>query len=144
MDINIFGLREALEYLPTTTTYAIRIQGATLRHNFSLQNSDLYTIVEYTFDDDHPHLVGKISPNSITFNEEIADKILRDFKEKGRDKETLLVHCSLGKNRSPAVGIALNEIFTLGQDTKQLKKRFNETNWYIYDLLIQSGKKYNS
>ncbi len=142
MNLKILGLAEAVAYQPTNPTYAIRISSkerAVLRA--ALQDSDLYTIVEYFFDDDDSTSLGKVSADSITFDETIAGSILSDFEEKGLDKETLLVHCLGGKNRSPAVGIALNEIYDLGHDTEELKKQFPETNWYVYEMLLKVAKK---
>ena len=141
MKLSIMGLDRAMEYIPTDPTYAIRIASKPEDFRFALQNSGLYTTVEYLFDDDHPGLWGKVSEDSITIDGIIAGKILSDFKEKGTDKETLLVHCSRGKNRSPAVGIALNEIFALGNDTGRLKKEYPEANWYVYRVLIETSKR---
>ena len=141
MDLLIMGIKDATDYIPTHPTYAIRIASKQNDFNYKLQKSGLYTISEYLFDDDDPARWGKISTNSITIDETIAGTILADFKEKGIDKETLLVHCSRGKNRSPAVGIALNEIFGLGYDTDELKKQYQEANWYVYRMLIETAQR---
>lgn len=143
MELEILGWRDAIIYEPKNPTYAIRIHSATTRFNFALQESDLYTIVEYTFDDNDPTGWGRMSRNSITIDEYIAGRILNDFREQGLDKDTLLVHYALGKNRSPAVGIALNEIYGLGHDTEELKRRFPETNWYVYDMLLKVAEKFS-
>src|SRR3989338_1330460 len=101
-----------------------------------------YTPYENTlFDDDNPRSWGKMGPASITFNEEIADRLLEDFAKEGRTREVLLVHCTRGINRSPAVGIALNDIFNLGQDSGQLKATFPESNWFVYDTLRETAQK---
>lgn len=141
MDLKILGLAEAVAYQPTNSTYAIRIGSKKKGLKAALQQSELYTIVEYFFDDVDPTRWGKVSADSITIDETIAESILSDFKEKGLDKETLLVHCLRGENRSPAVGIALNEIYDLGHDTEELKKQFPETNWYVYEMLLKVAKK---
>lgn len=141
MDLLIMNLIDAVQYEPKNKTYAIRIQSGLGHFNFELQNSGLYTVVEYTFDDDWPGFFGKIGSNSITFNEEIAHRIIADFKCQGLEHDTLLVHCSRGINRSPAVGIALNDIFELGHDTEGLKKKYPEANWFIYNTLIKAAKK---
>jgi len=141
MDLKIFGLMEAVDYQPINPTYVIRIGSKRSDFKFALQESGLYTVVEYLFDDNDPTRWGKLSKNSITIDEVIARSILSDFKEKGLDKETLLVHCSMGKNRSPAVGIALNEIYNLGHNTEELKKRFPEANWYVYETLLKVAEE---
>lgn len=142
MDLKILGLIEAVTYQPTNPTYAIRISSKELVVlKTALQQSNLYTIVEYFFDDDDPTFWGKVSDDSITIDEIIAGNILSDFEEKGLDKDTLLVHCLGGKNRSPAVGIALNEIYNLGHNTEELKKQFPEANWYVYEMLLKVAKK---
>ena len=144
MDLEILGLSRAQEYKPRNPTYAIRIKsGAFADFDDSkilpLQESDLYTIVKYIFDDIDP---GYIPPsrNPVMINEDIAGKILEDFRREGLDKDTLLVHCSMGKNRSPAVGIALNEIYNLGHDTGKLKRKFPELNLYVYKMLLKVAK----
>ena len=141
MDLKIFGLVKAVAYQHTNPTYAIRIGSKKRNLRLALQESGLYTIVEYFFDDDDPTRWGKLSADSITIDETIAGKILSDFEAKGLDKETLLVHCLRGKNRSPAVGMALNEIYGLGQDTEELKQAFSEANWYVYEMLLKVAKK---
>ena len=132
------GLIEAMQYVPTNPTYAIRIESDRLRWgaDLPLRESGLYTIITYAFDDITPQWgEGKL------FDEEMARRILADFKERALDQATLLVHCARGKNRSPAVGIALSEVFRLGQDTNKLKKEYPEANWFIYDILIEAARR---
>jgi len=135
------GLVNAMEYTPVAPTYVIRIASLQQDFRYSLKDSGLYTVAEYLFDDDDPTRWGRVSKDSITITERIAESILSDFKEKGLDKTNLLVHCSRGRNRSPAVGIALNKIFGLGHDTEELKKRYSETNWYVYEMLLRVAKR---
>ena len=128
------NLSDAVDYIPNNPTYAIRIDSPAFAFcsHFALQDSSLYTIAEYSFDDQTPQWGdGKL------FDVEIAQRLLTDFKEEGLDKDTLLVHCSRGQNRSPAVGIALNESFGLGCDTDKLKRKYPEANWFVYDTLIE-------
>ena len=133
------GLFDAIEYVPTNPTYAIRINAKSYGGpEVELKKSGLYTIVNYSFDDIEPFFARE---GQELFDEDIARRMLAEFREKGEDKETLMVHCSRGKNRSPAVGIALNEIFNLGYNTKELKDKYPESNWYIYRTLIKAAKK---
>ena len=138
MGLLIMGLIEAVNYIPTTPTYAIRIQSATLRYPGSLHDSRLYTLREYTFDDIFP---VDIPQKYKLFDEPIAQQIIADFRESGIDKDTLMIHCSRGVNRSPAVGMALNNIFNLGHDAAKLNKHFPEFNWHVYDTLLETAKK---
>ena len=144
MNLLIMSLFDAIKYIPSDSTYDIRIESPPnpgfdkpFAERYPLQKSDLYTIVEYNFDDRTPDFgSGKL------FDEEIARRLLTDFKERGVSKETLLVHCARGKNRSPAVGIALNEIFNLGYDTKELKQKYPEATWYVYRTLLDVAKRF--
>lgn len=142
MDLKIFRLSKAITYQPINPTYAIRIGSKNSDFEYELQKSGLYTIVKYIFDDDDPRWRHR-KANSITINETIARKILIDFEEKGLDKETLLVHCIVGENRSPAVAIALNEIYDLGHDTEQLKREFPEATWYAYRMLLKIAGEFS-
>lgn len=144
MKLFILDLFAAMKYIPSNSTYVIRIESPPnpefdkkpFAERYPLHKSDFYTIVEYYFDDRTPDFGrGKL------LDEEIAQQLLTDFKERGSNKETLLVHCSRGRNRSPAIGIALNEIFRLGYDTAQLKKQYPEATWYVYRTLLEVAKK---
>lgn len=113
MDLIITDIIGARFILPTCPTYVIRIQSeiSTIDKMIGHRENSFYTVREYTFDDRTPTLgSGKL------FTPDIAERILTDFRTDGLDKEALLVYCIRGKNRSPAVGMALNEIFGLGHD----------------------------
>ncbi len=138
MNLLIMGLIEAVEYMPTVSTYAIRIQSAAMRYPEPLIDSRLYTSREYTFDDIFP---ADIPQKYKLFDEPTARQIITDFREGGLDKDTLMVHCSRGVNRSPAVGLALNRIFNLGYDAAELNKRFPEFNWHVHDTLIRVAQR---
>ncbi len=145
MNLLIMSIFDAIKYVPSNPTYAIRIESPpdpksnikSLAVRYPLHKSDLYTIVEYNFDDRTPDFgSGKL------FDEEIAQLLLTYFKERGLSKETLLVHCTRGENRSPAVGIALNDIFKLGYDTQELKRQYSDATWYVYDVLLDVAKRF--
>lgn len=145
MDLLIMSLSKAVEYIPAQKTYAIRIYSGNPQSNLSanslrLQPSENWIhIGEYNFDDIFPYNSSQF-PKYVLFNEEIAKKILREFSEYRQDSKNLLVHCSQGLNRAPAIGIALNEIFELGHDSKSLKEKYPHTNWFIYSTLIKTAK----
>ena len=73
------------------------------------------------------------------FNENIAVKIMNDY-EKVKDKvENIMISCIRGKNRSPALGIAMNEIY--GWKIKELKEKFPEYRKYVYSTMILAAQK---
>ena len=128
------GEFEALDHVPTEATYAIRIHSRP-NDRYIPFNSELYTIDRYFFADRTPEY-----GEGILFDEDLATKVLTNFRERGLGKETLLIHCIQGKNRSPAVGIALNEIFELGHSTDKLKEQYPEANWHVYNTMIKVAK----
>ena len=144
MNILIMGQSEAAEYLPINSTYAIRIlysfQQSDPGLRFKpLQSSSLYRVVhEYLFDDTFPEMAKS---KEVLFNLDLAEKMLRDFVAGRAGCEDLLVHCSLGRNRSPAVAIAFNEIFSLGENGFALSRLYNRSNWFVYNTLIEKAKR---
>ncbi|MFH1668321.1 MAG: hypothetical protein ABIA62_00165 [Candidatus Woesearchaeota archaeon] len=135
MDIHIMRISDAVMHLPERPTYAIRIAspGFDNLHKFPLEDSKLYIkIAEYLFDDADDLFR---EPDSVMFDTDIADRMLEDFELHKDDCESLLVHCSRGRNRSPAVAIAFNEIFGLGNSKEYLRKKYPEYNRLVYDVL---------
>jgi len=131
------------EFEPQKSTYVVRIFSSWHRawDRQQIRDSSFYTrIREYIFDDVEPQS-RTLKATEILFTPEIAQEIIQDFVLYKDSIEALVVHCSLGRNRSPAVAIALNEIFELGYDTKALKKQYNEANWHVYDTLITTAQK---
>lgn len=143
MDLHIFGWGEVFTFQPTKPTYAIRI---TSSQNYPLDqkplvDSPFYTkIVKYRFDDIEPGL----RIDGLRFTGAIAERILQDFKPHKDSIEALLVHCTFGENRSPAVAIALNEIYSLGHDTPALKEQYSRMNKFVYRTLIEVAKRQRS
>ena len=72
------------------------------------------------------------------FSEEIAKRILDDFEEVKKNVDTALVHCVRGKNRSPAIGMAINEIY--GWGIENLKEKFPSYRRFVYNLMLEAGK----
>ncbi|MFA5888017.1 MAG: hypothetical protein WC852_04885 [Candidatus Nanoarchaeia archaeon] len=151
MDIKIIGYRQAAKHKPSVPTLAIRIFDSYPDSDNSpkilLRDSSLYTICPYTFDDinldtllrDYPETdVFELRQKHIPFNENIAKQIITDFENNRKEKLELLVHCTLGASRSPAVAIALNEIFNLGNNTDKMKARYSAFNTYIYRLMLEA------
>jgi len=145
MDIKIMSLVEAITYRPDKPTYAIRIFGGKYLDDFSkfpLKDSSFYIhIAKYIFDDNLPG----ITSGPAWINDEIAVDIINSFSSKRGSIECLLVHCLRGRNRSPSVAIALNEIFNLGHDTNNLKRCYTfqngepEYNYHIYETIKRNG-----
>jgi len=133
MDLHILGLFEAIKFQPTKPTYAIRLVSG---KNYPEERKPLFDspfyqgIRFYQFDDITPS-VGR----GILFTEGMAQGILDDFIAQRLSVDALLVNCFHGENRSPAVGMALNEIYGLGHDMDALKKQYTEANWYVYETL---------
>lgn len=135
-----------LGHVPEKPTYVIRIfvtpsaKYPDLTAGLRLKKSPLYKrVVEYIFDDnDNYPATFELGPT--WFSEQIAESIIRDFVNGKEDIEALLVHCTAGRNRSPAVAMALNEIFALGHDTDVLKQKYNRYNHFVYETLMGVGR----
>ena len=143
MKIYIKGLETLFSFKPQFKTYAIRIWSPSpvipqLKKHLPLDHPNFLCVQEYFFDDVWPR---HCSATSILFDGTLAQKILEDFNSGRKDCEALLVHCTAGKNRSPAVTIALNEVFKLGHNTAQLKAIYHEANWYVYRTLVEKAKE---
>ena len=142
MDLLIMSWLEATEHKPTKPTYAIQIFSSSdiLKDKklYPLQDSPYYAHVAcYVFDDnDQQYRAGPIS-----LDEHMAEALLHDFDTHRLSVQALLVHCALGKNRSPAVGLALNEIFKLGCNSEALREQYAGLNREVYQTLITTAQK---
>ena len=145
------GYRRAIQYTPKVPTLVIRILDSYPESDNSsslkLQDSSFFRTLGYVFDDQdvdrllehYPDYdLEKLAKKNVLFNNELAKKILSDFEKLRNGCLDLLVHCTLGGSRSPAVAIALNEIFDLGHDSDELKKRYSAYNQFVYRLLIEA------
>ena len=134
------SLREAVDHQPKKPTNIIRIFPS-LSIKTPLRYSYLYKkIVEYTFDDNDTYPFNfEVGP--LWFDEKIAEAIINDFMGYRKGVEALVVHCSMGQNRSPAVAISLNEIFELGQNSDLLKQKFNRYNHHVYNTMIEAAQR---
>jgi hypothetical protein len=136
MRITVMDDLSAREHMPLVDTYAIRIfnlDGQVL----PLQDSPKYIFEGQYFFDDNDSLL-KSRPTVI--NEDIATKMISDFVPFRDRAKSLLVHCTRGLNRSPAVAIAFNEIFNLGYAPEQLRIDYPEYTEYIYSTLMEAAK----
>ncbi len=144
MDLHIFGKWDAQTFQPTKPTYAIRIFSS-YSQDFDkkpLATSPFYQrIVEQTFDDIWPGSPTFGFQNPTMFSEQMAESIIRDFSAHKDSIDVLLVHCARGMNRSPAVALALNEIFDLGHDPQMLKTQYPDSTWFVYRTLKEVASK---
>ena len=144
MKINIMSLGSALVHIPKSPTYAIRIKlSEYLRDpemNFgNLVESPLFhSVNEYVFDDIYSQ---RSDSSNVLFTPEIASGMLIDFLNERNGCDTLLVHCERGKNRSPAVAMAFNDIFHLGHDRDKLKSEYQGYNWHVYHVLMREARR---
>jgi len=141
MELLIMDRTEAVEYKPLHLTYAIRIGFGGRKHpNYQfepLKKPELCRTHFYFFDDLEPrHLSWGI--RGISFTPEIAEEVITDFEEGRKDCNTLLAHRSRGKNRSPAIGMALNDIFSLGHHSAELKSQFPAYNQWVYQVMMKT------
>ena len=139
MELYIFSKSDAVRFLPKKPTYAIRIISSwdDQERIMPLQDSEFYTRIRtYTFDDNDWYKTGPV-----WIDNDLAGKILKEFEQDKNHIESLMVHCTQGKNRSPAVAMALNEIFNLGCEHSNLEKRFPDFNHHTYKTLIEASAK---
>ncbi len=144
MDLHIMSSIGAIKHRPDKPTYAIRIYSSAFYEQvkgYKLRESIFYRkIVEYIFDDND----RSFQAGPVTITNALADTIVGDFAENKAQTEALLVHCTQGQNRSPAVVIALNEIFTLGQNSEELCDRFKRYNRAVYRAIMEAGERHVS
>ena len=139
MDLHITDYCGALEHRPSKNTYAIRISAPRFPACDPLIASDFYKCISsYSFNDTLP---GRVMPGEILFSEDLALRMLRAFDYDRMVCESLLVHCSQGQNRSPAVAMALNDLFSLGHDTGKLMEQYPEYNTHVYNILKKVGER---
>ena len=131
--------REALEHRAEEQTYVIRIRHSDHEKPLrELRNQDMLKIHEYVFDDTLPGIYD--FTRGALFDVKMAQKVIQDFID-GKDScSALLIHCARGQSRSPAVGIALDEIFNLGNDPEKLKTMHPRYNQHIYSLMKRIAK----
>lgn len=142
MAILIKGLMSALEYKPIRATYAIRIRSSTLHDEYFLRltSSNYVGVNEYIFDDIDPEDYN-FDRGGIFFDLSIARKILTDFVSQRANALDLLVHCSRGQNRSPAIALGMNKIFYLGADSERIIRESPGGRWWMTNLLLDEAKK---
>lgn len=132
---------EAVNYFPKQRTYAVRIFSSEKQEIPDLKKSENYVYIgKYFFDDnDNSPFLIKAGPKWL--DDFTAERMLLDFEKHRRETEHLLVHCNVGRNRSPGTAIAFNEIFQLGRNSQELREKYPEANNYVYNKLKEAALK---
>ena len=150
----------AEQFIPQEKTLAIRIFDSFGPNNGSnsLQSSSNWAgILEYTFDDmdlnryPEDYLKEKLPEWEVKFdlfNPELAEKIKQDF-ESFLEVPQVLVHCTFGWKRSPAVIKGLGHIYDLalswGNDRTHKMMTHKPGGWcgngYVYKLLCETKER---
>lgn len=134
MNIHILSAWDAQDFVPTKPTYGIRIFSTwQLKDPIEpLVQSPFYIhVASYIFDDNDTH-PWRMENGPKWFDSELADLLITDFEKYKDSVDALMVHCSRGINRSPAVAIALNERYSLGQNGDALKQKYEMHNRWVY------------
>lgn len=76
-------------------------------------------------------------PGTVPFSMNHVEKIL-DFMEKHQDADFLIIHCDAGVSRSPAVAIAIAEIYN---DDRTFYRKYPLHNKMIYSKIIIGFQK---
>jgi len=155
MKITVLSLKNVQIYKPPHLACLIRIFGDEESYNeYSNVEGSFVKRAVYFFDDLDLYLEAKYgkdhlkkiihAENPQIFHKNLALKIISEFDTWKRHEsfEELVVHCYVGAGRSPAIAMALNEIFQLGHQTKDLINLYPEYNEYIFDVMVQVGKDY--
>jgi protein-tyrosine phosphatase len=143
MKILICSQREAIKYLPEDESYGIQIFSGYLKDRNKeklMEHPKWVHIAQYSFDDTYPGDPMEREGVYVLFNKKIAQNLLEEFMQHRKDSKTLLVHCGQGLNRSPAVAIALNEIFKLGENTQKLIDVYEEMNGFVFNTLLEEAR----
>lgn len=99
-------------------------------------NNNLIGLFHYVFDDidEEEYMISKLQVlKGIT--EEIADQIKQDFDYIKDKIETLVINCHAGISRSPAVALALNNLYNLNlldEDEFRCMGKFSNYNRFVY------------
>lgn len=153
MKITVLSLKAVQTYRPTHSSCLIRIFGnEESYHEYSNLEGSFIKSAVYFFDDvdlyleakyGKEHLKKVISENLQIFHKAIAWQIISEFDAWNQQEsfEELVVHCYVGAGRSPAVAIALNEIFQLGHQTTNLIKLYPEYNEYVFDVMVSNRSR---
>jgi len=137
---------------------AMRIQGGELgRCDYMPFKTEPYQqVFEYVFDDrdpaeDCPNMTETNGIKSIKqagfipFDKDLAAIILNDFRSgQKRNVQLVVVHCYQGRRRSPAVAMALNNAFKLGNsgmDPCKPCREYQGYNRFVYKTMMAVAQR---
>lgn len=137
MSLYIKGVIGAIMHEPERQTHVISIYASVgyLNVYHDLVEDPLFEVHGYKFDDVRPDI-----GYGMLFTPDIARKIILDYEDARERCPDVLVHCAYGKNRSPAVGIAMNSIFGLGHSSWSLREKFPGYNRWVYAVMLAAGR----
>lgn len=153
MRIDVLAECQIPNYEPERPTIAIRIFDSSLKNSNSertlpLSHPNFTKEFKYFFDDIDPIRDPEYSSpsrlkNYFLFDRDMALTMLKDFKSAYNKRKTrdLMVHCFLGRGRSPAIAKAINDIFSLDNDILFLE--FRSFNMYVYNQMIEAACRLN-
>lgn len=141
MTLHILSLEKALQFTPVAPTFTMRIRSHFTSPSLytDLKSSDKWVAIrEYVFDD-----VDYWSPRAgdVLFDPSKAEQMLRVFSSYRKQVKDVVVHCLDGKNRSPAIGLGMNQVFDLGADPKEIINKFKYGTYWMADVLIDTALK---
>jgi hypothetical protein len=150
MRIQVFNIAQAIKYIPKVRTGVIRIENSKIFGDqycaplLGMDTGLLRPVHTYFFDDIDCVKDGYENWSDVVgnrFMDKDAEDIIKDFRGYKDKIDELVVHCKHGQSRSPAVAIALNELFSLGEDSFILSKEYPFFNEYVYKTMMDVGKK---
>jgi len=138
-------------FVPEKPTAVMRIFSKNSALNMSygpLRRSPNWVwVVNYFFDyivqitaDEMDRLSRSTSPEDLEYaylSRDLAGEIVYNFNSVRPEIECLMIHCKGGISRSPAVAIALNEVFELGHD--KLPLQYPDFNLAVYQMVRDAG-----
>jgi hypothetical protein len=111
-----------------------------------------YTFSDIDMDQPYPDDIRKRLRNDRKihlFTANMADDLVMKFAEVYKQAEVLLTHCHAGASRSPAIAVALNDIFKLNAEWQGRADRLNGRvagqdyigNTFVYRLLCEAATR---
>lgn len=151
MKIEICSFRSAIQYKPAPheKTVIIRVSEPDYEKEWKTpllhheQFADILHVFFYDVTDAQIERILKEEPHAPYFaiTKEEAEKILT-FVDKHKDADRVVVHCSAGISRSPAVGIAIAGHFDLWHEERKLfDSDLYIPNQTVIERIAQCSKK---